>query len=208
MFCSDGIEFIAEIPQRPKPTPEVINIDGMCTREQIGKVKLEPKLEPGTSTPIPGTSTINASELERMRAQIEKLSNLLHQRLDKHAFGDGEGKTTVPKKEPEEVEPAPGDTERAPETADPQSDTDEVIQNLEDHIATMQEAPQNTEPQPPQESADDSGTEVPAIHESNNDSEEDHPGIENVASSSQEEEIVVDPSNIGDPNEAPEIGEK
>ena len=207
------IEFIEEVPQKVRPTPEVVDIENVCKQEQSDGIKKEPKQEPGTGTPTPSTSGIDPLEFEKVKAQLAHLTNLLKEK-EKKTPG-----VPITKKEPEEEGPAPNngaalvDTEvstpeeitEGPEaepaatgTKEPQSDTDEVIQTLEDHCAKMQVDPKITEPHSPQESAEDSGTE-----------DKENSGIENVVSSGQEDEIVVDPSNmniddIGNPDEATE----
>ena len=57
------IEIIAEVPMKPKPRPKIIDIDGVGTEEPIGKIKLEPKIEPGVNAPTQNTSTENTAEL-------------------------------------------------------------------------------------------------------------------------------------------------
>ena len=193
------------VSQKPKPNPEVIDVEKVCKQEPEDGIKKEPKREPGINTPTPGTSGIDPLEFERMRAQLERLTNLI-----------GEDKlVTTTKKEPEEVGPATGNTNTEHETVESRNrDTDEVIQTLEDHCAKMQEDSQNSEPQNPKESVEDSGTEEKETQEDSQNSEpqntkepvedsgteekEDpgNSGIEDVASSSQEDEIVVDPTNL------------
>ena len=71
------VEFIGEVSKKPKPTPEVVDIENVCKQEQTDEIKKEPKQEPGTNTPTPGTSGIDPLEFERMRAQLERLTNLI-----------------------------------------------------------------------------------------------------------------------------------
>ena len=167
------VEIVEEVSLKPRPTPDVINVE--CKKENEHQIKREPKVEPGTTTNDP-------QDVESMKAHIKHLTNLLNQQMESQA-----SKSKEVKKEPKESTPAPSEQKREgdkePENAEPQSDTDEVIQHLEDYCANNQEQP-------------DSETEARAENEQCRESEEDNTGVETVESSSQEDEIVVDPTNL------------
>ena len=176
------IEILVEIPQKPKPAPEIIDVES--TQNQV---KIEPKPEPGVTENDP-------QDLEGMRAHIQHLTNLLKLQTEKQA-----NEAVVTKKEPEEDTPVPckreTGEEEEPKTTEPQSDTDEVIQNLENYCANNDTENQQTPK---------TNKEAQAESAQSKDSEEENSGIETRESSSQEDEIVVDPTTLTiDEGEAP-----
>ena len=195
------IEFVAEVTQKPKTTPIIVDIDAEDSTDPTGKIKTELKAEPGVSS---HTNTAEKTEIEIMKAQILALTNALNLNLNRQA----EPETSKPKVEPKIEEPPQEESEN--ESDGTVDDTEEVIQSLEAHLEATEQAPQNQSPQP--QTGEDSGMEEPDPNESTKvfnlsgyetetdiekreaireeilaDSEDDNSGIETVRTSGEEE---------------------
>ena len=114
------IEFIEEVPRKPGAPPLIIEVEDMETEERIDgiKVELKPDPEPNLGNPIPTTSTASVLDptMGAIQAQIQQLSNLFYQHLNKtssiiEATQSVRDKAVTvtkeePKEEPKDAEPA------------------------------------------------------------------------------------------------------
>ena len=206
------IEFIEEVPKKPGAPPLIIEVEDMETEERIDgiKVELKPDPEQNLGNPIPTTSTASVMDptMGAIQAQIQQLSNLFYQHLNKTSSiieatqSVRDKAVTVTKEEPKE------------EPKEPDSDTDKCIQNLEDHIASTQTATESPNPQVPEADSGAKETQTTATQPDPErqqqmrkdvlqDSDTGSQGIEEVVSSdSSQEEVTVDPTNFDLPEEA------
>ena len=81
------IEIIEEIPRKPGDPPLIIEIEDTETEERLDGIKVELKSEPEPNLGNPTPSTSSARTLDptlgAIQAQIQQLSNLFYQHLDK-----------------------------------------------------------------------------------------------------------------------------
>ena len=153
------IEFIEEVPKKPMAPPLIVDVEDVTTVERIDgiKVKLKPEPAPEVKYPTPSTSTASILDpaMGVIQAQIQQLTRLFNQHLNKSdsiiegAQTERVKAITVTKEEPKDAEP-PTDKEQ-------DSDTKKCIQNLEDHLAATQTVTLTTEPPNPQVPEADSG---------------------------------------------------
>ena len=81
------IEFIEEVPKKPMAPPLIVDVEDMATVERIDGIKVELKPEPapeeGNHTPITSTASILDPAMGVIQAQIQQLTRLFNQHLNK-----------------------------------------------------------------------------------------------------------------------------
>ena len=81
------IEFIEEVPKKPMAPPLIVDVEDVTTVERIDgiKVKLKPEPAPEVKYPTPSTSTASILDpaMGVIQAQIQQLTRLFNQHLNK-----------------------------------------------------------------------------------------------------------------------------